>query len=496
MKKSRMSPEGCPVQSHHKEAFDNRKNLILEHADRYADERSEWKRRTSYFQGVDLSYLKFLVPDGARILDLGCGNGDLLAALKPAVGIGIDASHKAISHAQAAHPDLTFYVGDVETPSGVDITIGETLDFIILSDLIGLLEDCQTTFEGLHKLCGPDTRIIISYYAYGWQPLLALAEKFGLKMPQVKQNYLPIKDITHLLTLSDFDVVKQERRIILPIKLFGLGPVVNRYLSFMPLLRNLTLRNYTVARSLKSAPMKEQSVSIIVPCRNEKGNIEAAVKRIPKFGTHQELIFIEGHSKDGTYEEIERVAAEYTGEMDIRFSRQDGIGKGDAMRKGYAMAKNSILMILDADLTVAPEALPKFYDALVSGKGNFINGSRLVYPLENDAMRFLNLIANSIFARLFSWLLNQHITDTLCGTKVLSRIHYDRISANRHYFGEFDPFGDFDLIFGAAKQNLKIVDIPIRYAGRTYGETQISRFRHGLLLIRMVAFAFRKLAAI
>jgi SAM-dependent methyltransferase len=496
MESTYMSSSVPPIKSRHKEAYEDRKRLIREHADQYAADRLKWKEKMGYFHDVDLAYMRFLIPEGTKILDLGCGKGDLLAALKPAIGVGVDLSPEMIKSAKVTYSKFTFYIGDIENPLDLEILDGGPFDYIILSDIMGSLEDCQATLENLHQLCGQDTRVIISYYAHIWQPLLGLAERLGLKMPQVEQNYLPIKDISNLLSLSDFDVVKQERRILLPVKLLGLGPLVNRYLSFMPLLRNLAIRNYTIARSNKSAPMAEQSVSIIVPCRNEKGNIEAALERLPKFGKSQELIFIEGHSNDGTYEEIERVAKAYDGEIKIRYARQDGIGKGDAMRKGYALAKNDILMILDADLTVAPEALPKFYNALVSGKGNFINGSRLVYPMDNDAMRFLNLIANSAFARLFSWLLNQDITDTLCGTKVLSRAHYDLISANRHYFGDFDPFGDFDLIFGAAKQHLRIVDIPIRYAGRSYGETQISRFRHGVLLIRMVFFAYRKLAAI
>ena len=153
-------------------------------------------------------------------------------------------------------------------------------------------------------------------------------------------------------------------------------------------------------------------------------------------------------------------------------------------------------MILDADLTVAPEELPKFYLAIVSGRGEFINGSRFVYPMEKEAMRTINLAGNAVFAWLFSWLLNQRITDTLCGTKVLTRAHYKRIAEGRDYFGNFDPFGDFDLIFGASKLNLRILDIPVPYASRTYGESQISRFEHGFLLLRMFVFAFRKLKSI
>jgi glycosyltransferase involved in cell wall biosynthesis len=203
---------------------------------------------------------------------------------------------------------------------------------------------------------------------------------------------------------------------------------------------------------------------------------------------------VEGHSTDGTLEEIHRVRSKYSG-SEIKVITQPGIGKADAVHAGFNIARGDILMILDADLTMPPEDLPKFYHALVSGKGEFINGSRLVYPMEKEAMRFLNMIANRIFSLLFTYLLNQRFTDTLCGTKALYRFHYQKIAANRSYFGDFDPFGDFDLIFGATKLNLKIVEIPIRYASRQFGISQISRLSHGFLLIKMVFFAFRKLKA-
>jgi len=473
-----------------------RKAAIRDHADASAPERPRWKARHQYFEETDLKHLKFLIPDGSRVLDLGCGLGSRLAALNPSFGVGVDFSEKALEMAREAYPDLTFVLGDVEMPETIAALPEGPYDFIILSDTIGHLEDCQATLELLHGLCDADTRLIVSYYSYGWGPILRLGEILGLRMTSVEKNYIPARETRHFLTLADFDVVKQEQRMLSPLHLFGLGPLLNRYVSFLPLIRKLNLRHYTVARSLRHAALEEQSVSVIIPCRNEKGNIEPAIQRLPKFGTSQEVIFIEGHSMDGTYEEIERVAEAHGEETTIRYARQTGTGKGDAMRTGYAMADGEIILILDADLTVAPEDLPKFYAALVSGKGNFINGSRLVYPMEDDAMRFLNLIANAIFARIFSFLLHQPITDTLCGTKVFRKKHYDQIAAGRDYFGEFDPFGDFDLIFGASKQNLKIVDLPIRYAGRRYGETQISRFRHGVLLLRMVVFACRKLAIV
>jgi glycosyltransferase involved in cell wall biosynthesis len=223
------------------------------------------------------------------------------------------------------------------------------------------------------------------------------------------------------------------------------------------------------------------------------GNIENAVKRIPKMGKHTEIIFVEGHSQDDTLEEIKRVCAEYRSERDVKHTVQDGKGKGDAVRKGFGMATGDILMIQDGDLTAPPEDLPKFYNAIASGKGEYINGSRLVYPMEKQAMRTLNVIGNKFFSIMFSWLLEQPLKDTLCGTKVISRKNWNTLVANRSYFGDFDPFGDFDLIFGAAKMNLKIVEVPLRYKAREYGDTNISRFRHGWLLLKMVFFALNKI---
>jgi len=473
-----------------------RKTRILREVANLAQSKTLANRRARYFHQIDSKNMRFLIPEGCRILDLGCGNGDLLATLKPSAGVGVDFSPEIIQVARASHPELTFYQFDIEGPDLSTLSEHGPFDIIVLSDTIGYLNDCQRLIEELHQFCHADTRLITSYYAHGWEPILRIAEFLGFKAPQGSQNHIPPADIRHFYKLADFEVVKQERRILVPVRLLGLGDVVNRWLSFLPLLRRLNIRNYTVGRSLRHISREARSVSVVIPCRNERGNVEAAVERLPDFGSELEIVFVEGHSQDGTYEEIQRVAEKYAGRRKIVYGRQDGVGKGDAMRKGFSMATGDVLMILDGDLTVRPEDLPKFYDALTSGKGDLINGSRLVYPMDDDAMRFLNHIANSIFAWIFSWLLNQRITDTLCGTKVLTRTHYDQIAKGRSYFGNFDPFGDFDLIFGASKLNLRIIDLPVRYASRSYGETQISRFRHGWLLLRMVVFGFRKLAAI
>ena len=248
-----------------------------------------------------------------------------------------------------------------------------------------------------------------------------------------------------------------------------------------------------VARPRPSAPPERHySCSVVIPARNEAGNIEAAVQRTPEIGLGTELIFIEGGSTDNTWEEIQRVKARYP-RRDIKALKQQSKGKGGAVREAFAAAAGDLLFILDADLTMPPEQLPKFYDVACSGTADFVNGVRLVYPMEQEAMRFLNMIANKFFGIAFSWLLGQPIKDTLCGTKVLFRKDYEAIVRHRAYFGDFDPFGDFDLLFGAAKLNLRIIDLPIRYQARTYGETNIQRWRHGWLLLRMTAFAATRL---
>ncbi len=475
----------------------DRKRAIRDLADRLAPEQANWKARNPYFHDEDKRYMRFLVPEGLRVLELGCATGDLLAALRPSRGVGLDLSERMVALARASHPGLEFVVGDAEDPGTLQ-SLGGPFDVIILSDTIGFLEDVETAFANLHTVCTPDTRVIVAYHSRLWEPMLKLAEAFGLKAPTPPQNWLRLDDIAGLLGLADFDLIKREWRQLLPRRWLGLGTLVNRFLGPLPLVRRFCLRNYVVARSMRLAAVTAEgaplSTTVFVPARNEKGNIEPLVQRLPDFCPDIEILFVEGHSQDGTAEEVERVIAAYP-DRDIKLLVQDGKGKGDAVRKGFGAARGDVLMILDADMTVPPEQLPKFYRALSSGKGEFINGSRLVYPMEDQAMRFLNLLANHIFSLLFSYLLNQRFTDTLCGTKVLRRAHYERIAAGRSYFGDFDPFGDFDLIFGAAKLNLKVAEVPIRYASRSYGTTQISRFRHGWLLLRMVVFAYRKLKA-
>jgi SAM-dependent methyltransferase len=470
-----------------------RKSEILADSNRNAADRQEFWQRAEFFHEEDSRYLRFLIPGGSRVLELGCGIGNTLASLKPSFGLGVDFSPEMITQAQRLHPNLQFQVGDVEDPEFLASLPGP-FDVILIVDTIGSLDDCQTMLEALHCLCNRETRLVIVYYSHLWEPLIRVAEWIGWRARQSEQNVFSPADIHALASLSNFEVIKAESRLLSPLRLFGIGRFINRFISILPAIRHLSLRHYSVCRSLLQRYDDIRSASVIIPARNERGNIEAAIKRMPRFCDDLEIVFVEGHSNDGTLTEIKRVVEAYP-DQDIKLMTQPGKGKADAVFAGFDAARGDVLMILDADLTVPPEQLPKFWRCISDGKGEFINGSRLVYPMERGAMKFLNLIANKAFSLIFSWLLNQRVTDTLCGTKVLRRSDYKRLQAGRSYFGDFDPFGDFDLIFGATKLNLRCAEVPIRYSARTYGETQISRFRHGFLLIRMVIFAFFRIKA-
>lgn len=470
---------------------EQRKAFVAE-LDKIAAERDEWKRRRRGYHAALERIYRFFVPRGRRVLEVGCSTGDLLAALEPTRGVGIDLSEVAIARARekyAARHELEFMQADAH-----DFRLDEKFDYVVLSDVIGYLEDVQVALENLHHVMTPRSRLIINSYNFVWEPILQLATWLGLKQPQPPQSWLSVGDIKNLLELADFEVVHQENFLLLPVSIPFVSAFVNGFLGKLPGLRQLGVAQFIVARPLYRPgreALGKYSVSVIIPARNEAGNIEAAVQRTPEMGAWTELIFVEGHSQDNTWEEMQRVLAAYP-QRRIKILRQDGKGKKDAVYKGFAHASGDVLMILDADLTMPPENLPKFYRALVENHGEYINGCRLVYPMEKQAMRFLNLLGNKFFSWAFTYLLGQRYKDTLCGTKVLWRADWERILEDHGYFGDFDPFGDFDIIFGAAKLGLKTVEIPIRYRERTYGTTQISRFRHGWLLLKMTWVGFIK----
>ena len=441
---------------------------------------------SNFYHSSLLRIYKKIVTPGAHILEIGCGEGRFLMGLGGSYSVGIDFCPHKIESAKRIYSKGYFFVMDAHTFSLPD----KKFDYIILSDLLNDVWDVQKVLEQIGPYCSKDTRIILNIFSHLWNIPLTVARIFRLAKPQLSQNWLTYSDLLNILRICNYEVVTHRREILSPAPVFN--SFFNRFLVNIFPLNQLALTNFFIARKLMGTSALKPSVSIIIPARNESGHIREILVRIPDLFTETEIIFVEGNSTDDTYETIKNEINHFP-EKNCKLLKQPGNGKGDAVRLGFEAANNEILMILDADMTVPPEDLSKFYQIIVSGKAEFVNGVRLIYPMEDQAMRFLNLVGNKFFSIAFSWLLGQPIRDTLCGTKVLSKTNYLRISANRSYFGDFDPFGDFDLLFGAAKLQLKILEVPIRYRARIYGETNISRWSHGWLLLRMVLFASGKI---
>lgn len=463
-------------------------------------EYDRWRAKNRYYYTKMKKLLTHLIPPGIKVIELGCGTGELLHSVAPSVGVGVDCDPDMVELAKKKFPEMEFRCDDVE-----NLKEQSKYNYIILSDLLGEVGDVWQSFHELHKIADKNSRVVITSINYLWEPILRTGEKLRMKSPKGYLNWLSITDIERLLHLNGFEVVTSGYYLLLPVYIPCLSSLLNRYVAHLPFFRKLSTVQFLIAKEIsmvKDDAIPCYTVSIIIPCRNEQGNIEELVNRTPEMGGRTELIFVDGESTDGTVEKIEEMILVYGNRKNIRLIHQTDrgasilpavtapnrmlkLGKGDAVRKGFAAATGDILMILDADLTVTPEELPKFYHAIASGRGEFINGTRLVYQMEKQAMRALNLLANKLFSLVFTWLLGQPVKDTLCGTKVLFRSDYEKIRGLRSRLGELDPFGDFDLLFGAAMLNMKIIEVPVHYRRRTYGEIKIERFKHGLKLLRM-----------
>jgi len=485
------------------------KERVREHYDRLATTRDAWYRRSRYYHDYLERSLRAMIPAGSSVLELGCGTGNLLAALQPSRGVGLDLSPEIVKVAQKNFPQLKFVVGDAED---FQIT-GTTFDFIVASDLVGELEDIAAMLESVREVSNERTRLILTFHNPALEGVLRGAQRFGWSMAPARHNWVGRLTMTTLLELADYRVEKVDHGLLVPIPVPAVAPLANRYLSGRRAFSYIDLVNFVVARPIVPRPQAEAlSVTVLIPCRNEIQNIEPAGERTPEMGSHTEILFVDGSSTDGTKERIEEVIERYRGKRDIRLLLQvpdadyarpkddpDAptvmlkLGKGDAVRKGFDVAGGDVLMILDADLTVPPEDLPRFLEPIATGKADFVNGTRLVYPMEEQAMKFVNYLGNWFFSVLFTWLLEQPIRDTLCGTKALRKKDYERIKAGRAHFGEFDPFGDFDLLFGASRCGLRIIEVPVRYRKRTAGVSKVRVSQHGWLLIGMSFIGLRRL---
>lgn len=428
----------------------------------------------------------FLVPPDLRVLEIGCGLGDLLAAVKPQRGVGIDFSSAMIEMAQAQHPELEFHVA-----AASEYRSDEKFDYILLSDLVADLPDVQTVLEGLQRNATSNTRLVLNFCNNLWRPLLALAEKIGLKSPTLPQNWLTLQDISNLLRLTGWEIIKTDARILWPIKTPFLGAFLNRCLA--PLLRPFCLTTFVVARPRPvPAQNRHYACSVVVPAQNAAANIESVVLRTPRMGTGTEIIFVEGNSHDNTWGEIQRVIEKYPYRQ-IRALKQCSADKAGALREGFAEATGDLLFILEPDLSIPPEELVRFYDVARSGLADFVNGVRFVYPVGNKAMNILKMAVYKFFNVAFGRILGQPVKDTFCGTKVLFRTDYELMAQNRWYFGNFDHYGDYELLFGAAKMNLRIVDLPVRCEVTAGPHAGPSSSKQLLLLARMALFGLRKL---
>ena len=445
----------------------------------------------TYYQDLERIH-NLLIPKDQRVMEIGCGTGDLLASLKPSYGAGIELDSSISQIASERHNHLHIFNLNAEEMLPENIGNPEPFDIIVINNTLNTIKDVHELLKKLTVYSHNRTRLVISFHNWLWQPLLKVAERFGQREPQPPESWLTPGDVRNLLDISGWEVLKEGNRCIIPRNLPLITSFANRWLSQLPIIENFGLTHWTVAR-LNYQQEQKSKISIVIPARNESGNIAAAIQRMPNFQTNTEIIFVEGNSSDDTWQQIQKVCDEYQGPLSLKKYKQKGKGKADAVWLAFEKAEGEILIILDADLTVRPEDLPTFVSTLSRGNGEFINGCRLVYPRSTSAMPMLNTLANRFFAGVFSWLLRQRLKDTLCGTKVLWKKDYLQIMEGRKYFGDFDPFGDFDLLFGASKLNLKIVEVPVRYQQRTYGSSNISHVKEGFVLLKMCLVAAKKL---
>lgn len=459
-----------------------------QHQDRVADTRDKWVKSNGYFYGRLERLLRFIVEPGKRVLEVRCQTGHLLNSVKPAHGVGVDISEKLVSLAQRNFPNLRFVCADPE-----DLALGEKFDYVLFSHVFDTV-DLLAAFERVRQHCTAQTRLVIVNYNPLWQPLLDSASRVGLRSSFVEPNWVTETDIGTFLKLSGFRPIRTHRILLFPKYIPVLSWLLNDILGRLPGFRKFCMMQVLVARPLPEAKSCEDtSVSIVVPCRNEKGNILAAVERVPAMGKNTEIIFCDDKSTDGTAEEVRRVQGLFP-DKNIRLLAGPGICKAENVWTGFRGATGDVLMILDADLTVMPEELPYFFKALVEGRGEFINGSRLVYPVPRAAMKVANRIGNKVFGKVFSFLLDQPIKDTLCGTKVLWRQDWARIERNLGGWGIKDLWGDYELLFGASKLHLEITEMPVHYQERVYGVTKMTNvFWNGVRMFRMCNGAWQRL---
>jgi SAM-dependent methyltransferase len=475
-------------------ALEERRERTRSHLAGIASRRESWIKRNRYYYELLSRLLRFLVEPHKKVLSVRCGTGNDLAVVRPSEGKGIDICAEIVEIAKQRHPAFKFVVAfpDKEEFQRA-FRPGEKFDYILFND-IGDTVDVLQALRNLRPLCLRHTRLLIKTYNHLWEPLVTFAEWTGMKVPRMEENWLSTADIRNLMKLAGFEALETHWIVLLPKYVPVLSAFLNRFCARLPLIKKLCMTQVVVARALPPAvPREELSVSVIIPCKDEKGNVEDAVQRIPQLGRQTEIIFCDDQSTDGTAEEVIRVRSLFP-EKNIRLEYGPGVCKSKNVWTGFNAATGDILMILDADLTTMPEQLVYFLEVVASGQAEFVNGSRLVYPVPKGAMNTANMLGNKFFSIAFTYLLGQRVKDTLCGTKVLWRSDWERIRPMLGSWGTEDRWGDYELLFGTAKLNLKILDLPVHYQERIYGSTKMTKvFRNGLIMLKMCWHGFLNL---
>lgn len=453
---------------------------------RIAKELDGWRARNRFYHARLIEYLRFVVPEGESVLLLGAEDGTMLHALRPSRGVGVDCSPSMTALARQRHPQYQHL-----TAPDYASELEESFEYIVLNGITGEVHDLFTLLQRIMSLCTPTSRVVIVQTNYLWRPVLRLAVRLGLKRPEARQNWLSVGDLRVFLDGVGFETIDVRSKLYCPKRLFGLGPAINWLAGLIPFVHRLASTEILIARpTAQTSDVSTKSATVVLTTRDERENIEPIVRAIPSVGCETEILFVEGHSVDGTRGEIERVIAAYP-QKNIRLLIQDGRGQGDAIRKGFAEAKGDVIILLEADRTSPPEDILKAFQFVASGRCDYVNGSRFIYPRSREAMSLRNSVGNTLFAVWFTWFLGQRTSDVLCGLKAIDRRHFVRLLKNWGFLGLFDPFGDFELLFGAARLGLKISEVPTRYSPRLYGKTKSRFFTHGLMLVRMALRATR-----
>ncbi len=453
------------------------------HFNKIANDYDFWKKKNWYYYEQIKDFYQKNIPSDKSVLELGCGTGEILHCVRPIYGVGIDISEEMIKLAQNKFPDLEFIIN----PAEESFTIEEKFDYIIMCDLLDHASDIWRVFKNLENFTEEGSRVIITTVNPIWDSIFMVLERWKLKMPEGPHNFLFKADIINLLKLFGYEIEQDGLFLLLPVYIPFISTLINRYLCRLPLIKNFSLVQYIIAKKTeKETNDRELSCSIIIPCFNEAENVAECLRRIPQIGKFTEIIFVNDGSNDGTAEIVKGLVQESQRVKLISYSPNKG--KAHAIKAGFDISMGDVLMILDADMTVMPEDLEKFFWAISIPEVDFVNGTRMVYPLEKEAMRGLNRLGNKIFSFLFTWLLGQRITDTLCGTKAILKEIYHKINMTK-----YDQWGDFDLLLNAAELRLRIVEMPVRYKRRLKGESKMRPFKHGFKLLLRCLIGFKEL---